>query len=167
MTATFIVKKFAKAIEIRRHALRLLVLRALSFFLSILALTLSLILSSTSLAAAAADERLEPKQRAVETITEWIVQREQLEASRIDVLASDRRFRVPECEGAFGVDYVTQPTITNTQRANATVRVSCDTSEWSAVLRVNISAQPQHLVFASDLGTGQVVGAQDVALGNS
>ena len=171
MTATFIVKKFAKAIEIRRHASRLLVLRALSFFLSILsltlALTLSLILSSTPLAAAAADERLEPKQRAVETITEWIVQREQLEASRIDVLASDRRFRVPECEGSFGVDYVTQPTITNAQRANATVRVSCDTSEWSAVLRVNISAQPQHLVFASDLTAGQVVGAQDVALGNS
>ena len=132
MTATFIVKKFAKAIEIRRHASRLLVLRARSLFLSILsltlALTLSLILSSTPLAAAAAYERLEPKQRAVETITEWIVQREQLEASRIDVLASDRRFRVPECEGAFGVDYVTQPTITNTQRANATVRVSCDTS---------------------------------------
>lgn len=159
MTATFIVKKFAKAIEIRKHASRYLVLRAISLLLSILAFT--------PFAAAAEEANLEPKQRAVETITEWIVQREKLEASRIDVLASDRRFRVPDCEGAFGVDYVTQPTITNAQRANATVRVSCDTSEWSAVLRVNISAQPQHLVFASDLGAGQVVGAQDVALGNS
>jgi len=125
------------------------------------------LIALTPSVATAAEVTIESKQRAVDTITEWIVQQEQLDASRIEVLASDRRFRVPECEGGYGVDYVTQPSITNAQRANATVRVSCDATQWSAVLRVNISAQPQMLVFANDLAAGEIIEARDVALGNS
>jgi len=121
----------------------------------------------TPLVATAEEETIETKQRAVDTITEWIVKQEQLDASRIEVLASDRRFRVPECEGGYGVEYVTKPSISNAQRANATVRVGCDTTQWSAVLRVNVSAQPQMLVFANDLAAGEIIEARDVALGNS
>lgn len=153
MTSTLTTEKNNSPLVGQRRRWRIFVAASLCFLLP--------------LSAFAAEELKDPKQRAVDTITDWIVQREKVEASRIDVLASDRRFRVPECDGAFGVDYVTQPNVSTAQRSNATVRVSCDVTEWSAVLRVNITAQPQNLIFASDLAAGQVVGAEDLALGNS
>ncbi|MDA1244494.1 MAG: flagellar basal body P-ring formation chaperone FlgA [Proteobacteria bacterium] len=159
MTSAFTVEKFSSTTQLLKLRRRVWFLSVFSIFVTLFALKPLLV--------AAAEDTADPKQRAVETITKWIADKEKLEASRIDVLASDRRFRVPECEGGYGVDYVTQPSISNAQRANATVRVSCDATQWSAVLRVNISAQPQTLVFANDLAAGEIVVARDVALGNS
>ena len=159
MIVTFVVKGFSSTSALLMRKRRMLCLSVFSIFAALIELT--------PLVATAAEETIEAKQRAVDTITEWIVKQEQLDSSRIEVLASDRRFRVPECEGGYGVEYVTKPSISNAQRANATVRVGCDTTQWSAVLRVNISAQPQMLVFANDLAAGEIVDARDVALGNS
>jgi len=159
MIVTFVVKGFSSTSALLMRKRRMLCLSVFSIFAALIELT--------PLVATAEEETIETKQRAVDTITEWIVKQEQLDASRIEVLASDRRFRVPECEGGYGVEYVTKPSISNAQRANATVRVGCDTTQWSAVLRVNISAQPQMLVFANDLAAGEIVDARDVALGNS
>ena len=159
MIVTFVVKGFSSTSALLMRKRRMLCLSVFSIFAALIELT--------PLVATAEEETIETKQRAVDTITEWIVKQEQLDSSRIEVLASDRRFRVPECEGGYGVEYVTKPSISNAQRANATVRVGCDTTQWSAVLRVNISAQPQMLVFANDLAAGEIVDARDVALGNS
>ena len=159
MIVTFVVKGFSSTSALLMRKRRMLCLSVFSIFAALIELT--------PLVATAEEETIETKQRAVDTITEWIVKQEQLDASRIEVLASDRRFRVPECEGGYGVEYVTKPSISNAQRANATVRVGCDTTQWSAVLRVNISAQPQMLVFANDLAAGEIIEARDVALGNS
>jgi flagella basal body P-ring formation protein FlgA len=159
MTFALLVNRFTSSSALLMRKRRTSCLFFFAIFTALIALTPSV--------ATAAEVTIESKQRAVDTITEWIVQQEQLDASRIEVLASDRRFRVPECEGGYGVEYVTKPSISNAQRANATVRVGCDTTQWSAVLRVNISAQPQMLVFANDLAAGEVVDARDVALGNS
>jgi len=159
MIVTFVVKGFSSTSALLMRKRRMLCLSVFSIFAALIELT--------PLVATAEEETIETKQRAVDTITEWIVKQEQLDASRIEVLASDRRFRVPECEGGYGVEYVTKPSISNAQRANATVRVGCDTTQWSAVLRVNVSAQPQMLVFANDLAAGEIVDARDVALGNS
>ena len=159
MIVTFVVKGFSSTSALLMRKRRMLCLSVFSIFAALIELT--------PLVATAEEETIETKQRAVDTITEWIVKQEQLDASRIEVLASDRRFRVPECEGGYGVEYVTKPSISNAQRANATVRVGCDTTQWSAVLRVNVSAQPQMLVFANDLAAGEIIEARDVALGNS
>ena len=159
MIVTLVVKGFSSTSALLMRKRRTLCLSVFVIFAALIELA--------PLVATAAEETIEAKQRAVDTITEWIVKQEQLDASRIEVLASDRRFRVPECEGGYGVEYVTKPSISNAQRANATVRVGCDTTQWSAVLRVNISAQPQILVFANDLAAGEIIEARDVALGNS
>ena len=159
MIVTLVVKGFSSTSALFMRKRRTLCLSVFVIFAALIELA--------PLVATAAEETIEAKQRAVDTITEWIVKQEQLDASRIEVLASDRRFRVPECEGGYGVEYVTKPSISNAQRANATVRVGCDTTQWSAVLRVNISAQPQMLVFANDLAAGEIIEARDVALGNS
>ena len=115
----------------------------------------------------AQEEASEPKARLVSSIIEWIAERESLEASRIEVLAGDRRFRVPECPGAFGLEYVTQPRESGTTRSNATVRASCDASEWNAQLRVNISAETRTLVFAREIAKGSTLSATDLRFSES
>ncbi|MDF1765943.1 MAG: flagellar basal body P-ring formation chaperone FlgA [Gammaproteobacteria bacterium] len=109
----------------------------------------------------------EAKARVVAEIASWMAQREGIAQGRIEVLASDRRFRVPTCEGALGLDYVTRPTIEADKPANATVRASCDASDWSAVLRVNVNAQPQRVVFARGLVSGTLLEASHLIVAQS
>ena len=87
MTLAFTVEKFTSASQLLKRKRRVPFLFVLSVFVALFAFK--------PLVVAAAEDTADPKQRAVETITEWIAEKEQLEASRIDVLASDRRFRVP------------------------------------------------------------------------
>jgi flagella basal body P-ring formation protein FlgA len=65
------------------------------------------------------------------------------------------------------LDYVTRPTIEADKPANATVRASCDASDWSAVLRVNVNAQPQRVVFARGLVSGTLLEASHLIVAQS
>jgi flagella basal body P-ring formation protein FlgA len=65
------------------------------------------------------------------------------------------------------LDYVTRPTIEADKPANATVRASCDASDWSAVLRVNVNAQPQRVVFARGLVSGTLLEASHLVVAQS
>jgi flagella basal body P-ring formation protein FlgA len=112
--------------------------------------------------ASAQEGEREPKARLVAAIVDWIAQSESIAPSRIEVLAGDRRFRVPACEGQFAFDYMTKPRATGTTRSNATVRAACDSTEWTAQLRVNITAQARTLVFTRELPKGSIVAASDL-----
>ena len=113
------------------------------------------------------EEDIDYKERLVSTVTNWISDREAVPGAQVDVLANDRRFRVPDCPAGFTVGYVTTPTLVSNRVSNATVRVNCDETHWTAILRVNIDAQPEILIFTRDLAAGTVVIAQDIAVAGS
>lgn len=136
---------------------------AIAFFFLGLALLLGLFASAVE----AQEEDIDYKERLVSTVTNWISDREAVPGAQVDVLANDRRFRVPDCSAGFTVGYVTTPTLVSNRVSNATVRVNCDETHWTAILRVNIDAQPEILIFTRDLTAGTVVIAQDIAVAGS
>jgi len=96
------------------------------------------------------------KTRLVENIKNWVASQERVDTSYIEVQANDRRFIVPDCTEAFGVDFAFG--------TKSNVQVRCESEDWTAVLRIQIRAETEVLIYARPLTQGAVVSAQDLEL---
>ena len=97
-----------------------------------------------------------PKERLVETIKNWVALQEDIDRTSIAVQANDRRFIVPNCSESFNVSFAFG-TKTN-------VQVNCDSDDWQAVLRIQITREHETLVFNRALNQGDVVSQDDLRI---
>jgi len=98
----------------------------------------------------------DPKSRLVENVKSWVASEEGIDTSYIEVQANDRRFIVPDCAAEFEVTFAFG--------SKSNVQVNCDSEDWQAVLRIQIREDTETLVYARNLGQGDVISAEDVEI---
>jgi flagella basal body P-ring formation protein FlgA len=96
------------------------------------------------------------KTRLVENIKNWVASQERVDISYIEVQANDRRFIVPDCTEDFEVNFAFG--------AKSNVQVKCESKDWTAVLRIQIRAETEVLIYGRTLTQGEVISAQDLEL---
>jgi len=96
------------------------------------------------------------KTRLVENIKNWVASQERVDTSYIEVQANDRRFIVPDCTEDFEVDFAFD--------SKSNVQVKCESKDWTAVLRIQIRAETEVLIYARTLTQGDVISLQDLEL---
>ena len=96
------------------------------------------------------------KIRLVENIKSWVASQERIDISYIEVQANDRRFIVPDCTEDFEVNFAFG--------AKSNVQVRCESKDWTAVLRIQIRAETEVLIYGRTLTQGEVITAQDLEL---
>ena len=96
------------------------------------------------------------KTRLVENIKNWVASQEGVDTSYIEVQANDRRFIVPDCTEDFEVNFAFG--------AKSNVQVKCESKDWTAVLRIQIRADTEVLIYGRTLTQGEVISAQDLEL---
>ena len=94
-----------------------------------------------------------PKDRLVQTVKNWIAEKEGLDLNSIEVQANDRRFIVPDCDEDFGVSFAFG--------TKNNVQVRCNIRDWQAVLRIQIKREHETLVFDRALSKGDLVSQDD------
>ena len=100
-------------------------------------------------------QQISAKANLVSDVKAWVSDEEGLSPDNIEVQASDRRFRVPSCDTAFGVEFAFG--------AKTNVRVNCPNEDWQAVLRIQIQRQTEGLVYTRARGEGSIITAADIA----
>ena len=98
----------------------------------------------------------DPKTRLVENIKNWVASQETVDTSYIEVQANDRRFIVPDCTEDFEVNFAFG--------SKSNVQVKCKSEDWTAVLRIQIRAETEVLIYARQLAQGEVISVQDLEL---
>ena len=96
------------------------------------------------------------KTRLVENIKNWVASQERVDISYIEVQANDRRFIVPDCTEDFEVNFAFG--------SKSNVQVKCESKDWTAVLRIQIRAETEVLIYGRTLTQGEVISAQDLEL---
>ena len=96
------------------------------------------------------------KTRLVENIKNWVASQERVDTSYIEVQANDRRFIVPDCTEDFEVNFAFD--------SKSNVQVKCESKDWTAVLRIQIRAETEVLIYARTLTQGDVISLQDLEL---
>ena len=96
------------------------------------------------------------KTRLVENIKNWVSSQEGVDISYIEVQANDRRFIVPDCTEDFEVNFAFG--------SKSNVQVKCESKDWTAVLRIQIRAETEVLIYGRTLTQGEVISAQDLEL---
>ena len=101
-------------------------------------------------------ESLTPKERLIEDIAVWVGNEEGIPTENIEVQARDRRFRVPNCQNTFGVEFAFG--------AKTNVRVTCPSEDWRATLRIQIRRKTEALVFTRARSAGDILSSSDIAV---
>jgi flagella basal body P-ring formation protein FlgA len=99
--------------------------------------------------------QISAKAKLVSDVRAWVSGEEGVSAENIEVQASDRRFRVPSCDTAFGVEFAFG--------AKTNVRVTCPGENWQAVLRIQIQRQVEAIVYTRSRAAGSILTADDMA----
>lgn len=97
-----------------------------------------------------------PKERLIEDIATWVGDEEGIATANIEVQARDRRFRVPDCQNSFGVEFAFG--------AKTNVRVTCPSEDWQAILRIQIQRQTEALVYTRARAAGDILAPTDIAI---
>ena len=100
-------------------------------------------------------QQISAKANLVSDVKAWVSGEEGILPDNIEVQASDRRFRVPSCDTAFGVEFAFG--------AKTNVRVNCPSENWQAVLRIQIQRQTEALVYTRAREKGSILTASDIA----
>ena len=96
------------------------------------------------------------KTKLVENVKNWVASQERVDTSYVEVQANDRRFIVPNCTEDFKVNFAFG--------SKSNVQVKCEDQDWTAVLRIQIRAENEVLIYARSLTQGEVLSAQDLQL---
>ena len=121
---------------------------------SVILLIVTIVISAPS--GYAQNINTDSKARLIENVKNWVASQERVDTSYVEVQANDRRFIVPDCAKDFEVNFAFG--------SKSNVQVKCENEDWVAVLRIQIQAENEVLIYARPLTQGEVISAQDLEL---
>ena len=95
------------------------------------------------------------KQLLIDRAQAWVAEQEQLSVNQVQIVALDRRLKVPACDSAYSISFP----YTN---SNQTILAQCPDSDWKAFIRVKIQPLIQGFVYRRDMQPNQSLRPQDI-----
>jgi flagella basal body P-ring formation protein FlgA len=95
------------------------------------------------------------KQQLIARAQTWVAEQEQLPVSQVQIVALDRRLKVPACESSYSISFPYA-------NSNQTILAQCPDSDWKAFIRVKIQPLIQGFVYRRDMEANQPLRPQDI-----
>ena len=95
------------------------------------------------------------KQQLIDQAQAWVAEQEQLSVSQVQIVALDRRLKVPACDSAYSISFPYA-------NSNLTILAQCSDSDWKAFIRVKIQPLIQGFVYRRDMQPNQPLRPQDI-----
>lgn len=95
------------------------------------------------------------KQQLIARAQAWVAEQEQLLVSQVQIVALDRRLKVPACESPYSISFPYA-------NSNQTILAQCPDSDWKAFIRVKIQPLIQGFVYRRDMEANQPLRPQDI-----
>ena len=124
---------------------------------SIMRINLSILIAVSSLVIlnplGAEGKEEDARSNLIADIKSWVSSTLSIQSSKVEVLALDKRLKIPVCEESYTISFPYKKT-------NNTVLAECDNSGWRAYIGLKISQHVGAYAYIDNMSPGSVLGMQ-------